>query len=59
MHDERVHVVLDQAVGLLRDDRGQDDVAGVSDGRHQAETSSVASAVRASGSSPVFVFALM
>src|SRR3984957_4848582 len=44
VHQERVHVVVDQAVGLLRDDRGQDDVAGVSDGRHQAETSSVSSA---------------
>src|SRR6185312_11097036 len=41
VHQERVHVVVDQAVGLLRDDRGQDDVAGVSDGRHQAETSSL------------------
>src|ERR1700761_2806415 len=45
---ERVDVVIDQAVGLLRDDRGQDDVAGVSDGRHQAETSSA-----------VWVFAVM
>src|ERR1700682_3152281 len=39
-HHERVDVVLDQRVGLLRDDRGKDDVGGVSDGRHQAETSS-------------------
>src|ERR1700759_2194102 len=44
VHQERVHVVVDQSVGLLRDDRGQDDVAGVSDSRHQAETSSVSSA---------------
>src|ERR1700757_4971719 len=40
VHQERVNVVVDQPVGLLRDDRGQNDVAGVSDGRPQAETSS-------------------
>ncbi len=40
VHDERVHVVLDQSVGLLGDDRSQDDVAGVSHGSHQADTSS-------------------
>src|ERR1700730_6202510 len=40
VHQERVYVVVNQAVGLLGDDRGQDDVAGVRHGRHQAETSS-------------------
>src|SRR3954463_10751150 len=40
VNDERVDVVLDQPVGLLGDDRRQDDVARIGDGRHQAETSS-------------------
>jgi CheY-like chemotaxis protein len=39
-NDERVDVVLDQSVRLLRDDRSQDDVAGVGHGCHQADTSS-------------------
>src|SRR5690242_6963655 len=34
VNHERVNVVLDQPVGLLRDDRRQDNVAGISDGRH-------------------------
>src|SRR5215213_11160610 len=36
VNDERVDVVLDQPVGLLGDDRRQDDVARIGDGRHQA-----------------------
>ncbi|EQM24422.1 hypothetical protein FJ05194_0404 [Mycobacterium tuberculosis FJ05194] len=39
-HQKRVHVVIQQPIGFLRDHRGQDDVAGVSERRHQAETSS-------------------
>src|ERR1700727_3940316 len=39
-HQKRVHVVIDQTVGLLRDNRGQGDARGVSEVPHKAKPSS-------------------
>src|SRR3954471_5951982 len=48
-HDERVLVVVEQPVALLRDDRGEQDVPGVADGH---AFSSVVSSVGAVASAP-------
>src|SRR4051812_760747 len=54
-HDERVLPGVDQAVALLRDDRGEQDVPGVADAHaFSSVVSVVPSAVGASASGPAF-----